>query len=72
MIPLTEAELFWARREAAPPSVPLEDRLARIGYIACPGAYARGCLALIPSGSGMILCQFCRGTVRRNSTGRAA
>ena len=50
----------------------LEERLLRIGYVQCPGAYARGCLALIPAGSGAMLCQFCQGTIRLNMTGRRA
>ncbi len=68
---MNEPELTWAHREMRR-EFDLEERLLRIGYVQCPGAYARGCLALIPAGSGMLLCQFCRGTVRLNSTGRGA
>ena len=67
MMPLTEAELLWALRETPPPRPSLDDRLERVGLVQCPGAYARGCLALLPIGSGWMLCQFCRGTVARAS-----
>jgi hypothetical protein len=68
---MNEPELTWAIRETPRPRN-LDERLLRIGYVACPGAYARGCLALIPAESGMMLCQFCRGTIRLNMTGRRA
>lgn len=32
------------------------ERLARAGFIRCPGP---GCLALVPVGSGRVLCRFC-------------
>ena len=66
---ITEPELAWAHRELLR-EFDLEERLLRIGYVQCPGAYARGCLALIP-GSGAMLCQFCQGTIRLNVAGRA-
>ena len=67
---LTEPEMAWADRERGIPRDDLEERLERAGLVPCPGAYAKGCLALLPIGSGQILCSFCQGTIRLNSKKR--